>query len=215
MAIIKKPDEYYDWGYQEEETGRVYRRMVAGLGWPVGVSSPGYCVVVAEKYGSDYGIPGSPRHLYVLAEAEGGNDEELYRYVKAMHKNFPFSNLYLNAKDPRWLAWCRNAKGESLYGTLPAGYENLTMEFVVNLIRSRADLKILHIPENLRLRGYLNEVQVEDVLKADIKQYPAIFALGCALSEIIINLLPDPEEIDELRADESEPCIGRSDVGGY
>jgi hypothetical protein len=54
------------------------------------------------------------------------------------------------------------------------------------MIRERIETgkRSLHLPENSLLKGYLMELGKEQVLKADILDYPAIAALGYTLSHI-------------------------------
>jgi hypothetical protein len=209
MTIVVKPDSYYERSYSDTETGRRYRRLVAGLGWPTGMR-PGFALVLAEIYEPDYTKAGKPRHIYLLDEIESGKMEELTRLTTAMLKEHHDPVLCTDDADPLYFQSQRNPSCTPLYGRLPVRTDILTMGFVKQLVTNRGQFETLHFPEGAKIGGRLLEIQDPDL---PLKDYPAVFALGCALCELEINNPGEPDDFEE-EPDASGPS-GRSEIGGY
>jgi len=171
---------------QEKETGMRYARVIAGIGWP-GIKA-GFTVIAGEDFKEDPSL--KTRHVRVFAEIEDEDLANLFQKCLEARDRYQVEYFFGNTEHRPMM--------EFLYDfnrRLKEGIYNLSfalapfpedLGYHARIIHSRIQQgeRSLHLPMNSLLRGYLMELEKEQVLKADILDYPAIAALGYALSHI-------------------------------
>lgn len=172
--------------YEEQDTGRVYRRITAGMGWPY-MERPGFIVVIGEENERDHSLIGSPRHLRVLDEAESHDLEVLYRSAGKFADDYGVDAIRCDCKDPSQLMWRKIPRADEVpVRTLSTPYwEKLSLRFVAQAIQKHTKLqKSLHFGEKSKLPGCLDEISTEQIEELQLTRYPAITALAIALAEL-------------------------------
>jgi len=172
--------------FQDKETQSKYARVIGGLGWP-GIK-PAYAVVLGENFDEDPSL--KIRHVRVFPEIEEANIERLFQKCLEVRDRYQVEDFYGNTENKPMMQflWDFNRTLEDGVFQLGLGLAPFPEELSYHawVIRDRIEQgeKSLHLPENSLLKGYLMELGKEQVLKANILDYPAIAALGYALSHI-------------------------------
>ena len=89
------------------ESGKSFRRIIAGLGWPY-AERPGFVVVIGEDSEPDHSLRLSPRHYLILAEVETSDLEELQRACSRFRDDYCLNSILGNPDSPIHELWRRN-----------------------------------------------------------------------------------------------------------
>jgi len=188
MSVIEKV-----WGgnsvgdyFEHTDTGTKFRRILGGFAWPG--EKPGFIVAVGEELEPDPTT--KTRHLWVVGETEDFDIDSLFR------KSVEFLSIYQvqdfcgdNTNRPMMslLGQSGNRSGFSLTPA-PQIDQERNFSFYIQTIKRRLhpDRKDLHFGETSKLPGYLLDVPPQDVISATALDYPAVAALGYAVSYIAI-----------------------------
>lgn len=187
MITIEKIEDWDGrYHFHDKETKAKYARIIGGLGWP-GIK-PAFAVVLGEDFDEDPSL--KIRHLRVFSEIEEGNIERLFQKCLEARDRYQVEDFYGNTENKPMIdfLWAFNRKLEDGFFQLSLGLapfpEDLSYHAWVIRERIEQGKRSLHLPEGSLLKGYLMELGKEQVLKSNILDYPAIAALGYALSHI-------------------------------
>ena len=186
ITIEKVEDREGKIFFQDKETKVKYTRVIGGLGWP-GIRS-GFAVVLGEDFDEDPSL--KVRHVRVFFEIEEENIKKLFQKCLEVRDRYQVEDYYADVENLSMMdfLWDFNRKLEDGVFQLSMSLAPFPKDLVYHswVIRERIEQgdKSLHLPENSLLKGYLMELGKEQVLKADILDYPAVAALGYALSHI-------------------------------
>jgi hypothetical protein len=169
------------------ESGRAFRRIVAGLGWPY-AERPGFVVTMGEDFEQDHSLPHSPRHYRVLAEHETSDLEALQRTCNKFREHFWLSSILGNPENPVYEVWRRNESNGPLVNiSQPADFEKIDMNLIAQLVRKNTEArKILHFGDS-KLAAYLTRFVAERMEHEAIEQHPPLTAFGFALVELELH----------------------------
>ncbi|MFC1614797.1 hypothetical protein ACFL5K_05815, partial [Gemmatimonadota bacterium] len=174
----------------------------------------GFAVVVGEER-----LPaiGSNRyHCYLLAETEEQNTEHLLNKCAELTGLFKVQQFYGRCHKPsmRYLdVWNRKARDRGLpkfyLYEAPSSDVGL-IEYQINILLDRLSTgyKTLHLAES-QFAEYLSEVPANCISTATDSQFPAVGALGYAVSSLTVYP-PCMEEVEE-----TDSWDGRDLVTGY
>jgi len=174
--------------FEDKETGVKYRRVVGGFAWP-GIK-PGFFVIVAEDFEEDCSL--KTRHMRILVEIEDDRVNELFRRSLESTEKYKAEDVYGDSENKPMMALLRQFN-ETLYKeklpTLhlcpaPEVQEPKAFESYIHTIKNHLhpDRKTLHFGEESKIPGYLMKLSPEELMKATASDYPAIAALGYAVS---------------------------------
>lgn len=201
-----------DIGLYDHELKKYYRRVIGGLGWPY-ADLPGFIVVVGEDLNPDHSLPGSPRHITVLAEHETGNLEELHRKGLEFRSEFKFGKLIGDRENGLSDFWGKfnNPRHFKLYiSDPPKEHTPLSLDLVSQLIKKRGEnQKTIHLGEASKIQPYLDQLVPQDVPSKQIDHIPAVAALGYVLVEIESH---DPEAGNKMARIQEEHFNRRPDI---
>ena len=185
IKVIHDPNEegFQKFLYRDLDGGRHYQRILGGLAWP-GVK-PGFGVILGEDLRKDYDL--NAYHIRVLAEFETSDVEELLKWCVFSHgwfrgewystlENRPILSLVYNDNRFEHLSI-----GRAPYSADPKGFG-----FYIAILRRHLTLekKTLRLGNNSKLPAYLLELDAKDMSTSSIENYPAIAALGYALTSL-------------------------------
>lgn len=181
--------------YQDRDTGARYRRLTGGIAWPG--TKPGFAVILAEDRKHDLDV--NAHHVRLLAETEEVSIERLLDWCARHELNSPevYWTWHGNVTNKPAMQWVYrlndkyHSQGrQQCFAMVPAPYTDNPrgFEFFVNILRERLERwrKTLHLGEKSKLPGYLLELSSEEIMKATSEDYPAIAALGYAVSALTI-----------------------------
>ena len=187
-------------------------RIVGGIAWPG--EKPGFIVIVGEELYPEIG--GKVYNCHLLNEHEdpdvnrliekciefikfykvicffGRNDKHIIDYI------YHWNMTVRKSGQPRFdIDYATNSK-EGLIG----------YHIKILLERLNINRKSLHLSEHSKLPGYLQEISSDKICSATDAQYPAVAALGYAVTELTLYP-PEPEYEEKVNR--------RRDVGvtGY
>ena len=169
--------------YRDMDNGRHYQRIVGGLAWP-GIK-PGFAVILGENLRKDYDL--NAHHIRILAEFESLDIEELFKWCVFSHSWFKGEwYLSLENKPMMGLVYNDNRFEHLSIGRAPYSADPKGFRFYVAIFRRhlQSEKKTLHLGENSRLPSYLLELDTKDISTADIDEFPAVAALGYALTTL-------------------------------
>ncbi|MCF8110885.1 MAG: hypothetical protein K9J85_05305 [Desulfobacteraceae bacterium] len=180
--------------FEDKETGKEYRRIMSGIGWPY--DKPGFLVVITEDAEEDFSLVGHPRHLHVVEEFESYVMEELYRSGLKWGKEYLFDSVLGNHENVNRNMWdlCRQEDDPRLTIKPPALEEKLSMVFLRQIVKkmTTAPQKTLHFGEDSTLAGHLHGIaSTADMENIKLEQYPALAALGNVLIEAELGRVGD------------------------
>jgi len=171
------------------ETGKAFRRVVAGVAWP-GIK-PGFLVIVAEDEAEDSLL--HERHLWLMAETEERDMTEFIRRCSQWRGIYSVDNLYGDPSNnaAKELVWQFNTNvtdknNNGLYiEKAPLIEDPKSFEFCVQIIRRHLPetRKTLHLGADSRLPAILASAG-DLVMTAQADDYPAIAALGYAVGAL-------------------------------
>lgn len=178
-----KQSYFYDAGRLTE-----YRRIIGAIAWPSG-ELPGFIVVIAEDFHKDPRL--KLRHYRLLDEYDNITTERLVRRL------YDFQNKYLVSPwygDPDNLLMMHfidrfnqrlSKKHKGIYiAEAPFADDVHNLRMYANQIKNRMiqAKKALHFGDKSRVPGVLSGLSPDDVQKKRAQDFPAIAALGFALS---------------------------------
>jgi hypothetical protein len=169
--------------YQDNETDRIYGRIISGIGWPW-AEREGAVLTVAEMYERDHSLPHSPRHCYVLDEFYSSDLEELHRCCGKARDKLCAQSVVGDPHSSLNELW-RNLgdSAPTIYISKPPSFENIDLNFSSQLVRKRTSIqKTLHIGEGRMLPGFLSTLREEEIEGKSLQSFPAIAALAFTLA---------------------------------
>jgi hypothetical protein len=202
MSVIKRVGQGRDEHFLDGESQTRYSRIVGGLAWPFG-EKPGFLVVIGEDF---VRAPGVGRSLYVLGEREGPYLDDLFRFYQEFREKYS-ADLWVG--DPSikghidffYTAGGRDGQGFTL---LEAPFYDDPHGLASYFQRIRPLLKdtqkILHLGERSILRGYLQALTREEMLRPAC-EHPPVAALGYAVAYLYFNRFDGrmtAEDVDNL-----------------
>jgi len=167
-----------------------FRRIFGGLAWPG--ERPGYAVVVGESRFPAVGTKNY--HCYLIAEVEEQNLQSLISWCAELAGIYSVQNFYGRQHTPciQYLN-VRNStareKGLPAFHISYAPYsEEESIEYQLNILMERLsnEYQTLHLHRESKLPGYLTEVPANRISNATESQFPAVAALGYAVSALTI-----------------------------
>jgi len=171
--------------YLDNETDRIYGRIISGLGWPW-AERHGGVITVAEMHERDHSLTHSPFHLHVLDEFYSADLEELHRCC-ARHRDELCAESVVGDPGSSLNELWRNL-GDSapqIYISEPPNFKNIDLNYASQLVRKRTSMqKTLHIGEGRMLPGFLSMLREEEIEGKNLESFPAIAALVYALSAL-------------------------------
>jgi hypothetical protein len=181
--------------YENRVTGARYRRIAGGLAWPG--TKPGFAVIIGEDRKHDLDV--NAHHLRLLAEVEEANIERLLDWCAGHQINAPeiYWIWYGDTTNKPLMTWIHRLNGkyrsqgrQQHLALAPAPYIDSPKRFGfhINILRECLERrrKTLHLGEQSKLPSYLVQLATEEVVKAIAEDYPAIAALGYAVSALTI-----------------------------
>jgi len=170
--------------FVDPETGKVFRRILGGVGWPY-AEKPGFIVVLGEDLEEDHNLPHSPRHCRVLAEHETPDLEELQRYCHKFRDDFCLTSILGNPENPIYELWRRRTPNATINVSQPCDVDKIDLNLVGQLLRRNTEgRKTLHFGSDSKLPGYFTRFVAKRIEKEEIEEYPAIAAFGFVLVEV-------------------------------
>ena len=178
--------------FEHTESKRKFRRIVGGFAWPG--KKPGFAVAVGEELDPDPTT--RTRHLWVVGETEDFNVENLFRRAFEFLKIYYVEAFYGDSTIEPMMRLLR-LSGLSLREAPYADNER-SFRFYVSTIQGYLEPeKYLHFGENSKLPRFLLEVNPEDTSSLDAEGFPAIAAVGYAVSYLKLHQplppLPPPK----------------------
>ena len=153
----------------------------------------------------------------MLAEVEDNDTGQLLRKCAELKARFEVEAFYgrCDESNINFLSfWNRDARDRHVpeFHVYPApASEDGKIGYHLNLLRDRlrSERKTLHFSEQSKLPGYLRELPTNGAITLTDSQYPAVAALGYAVS-VLTLFEPDLEEDEEVY-----PHYDRNSVTGY
>ncbi len=182
--------------YYDDTTDKMFQRIIAGVSWPG--ERPGFIAVIGEEVAEQppYGEHGRKQpDVYLIAECEEESTGELIKRCLELKQKCKVSTFYGYSKydqNMHFLALLNkrgreeNRKQLSIQ-TAPFSDDDF-ISYHINVLLERLSVnnKSLHLTENSKLPGYLQELQGGDVHNAKAKDFPAVAALGFAVSALTV-----------------------------
>lgn len=195
MAILERKMTTWGTVYWRDQSGKEYGRVVMGAVWPG--SKPGFAVVLGEDE-----LKRGKMNYYVLAELE---EPELQSFIRACYDfagAYAVTDIYGDPADnvaneflARFNEELRTRRQEGFYVTAPPLFKTPDcFEYCCRTIQKHTGVnaKTLHIGEKSRLAAYLLELRPDELKTAKAADYPAIAALGYALTSLDAHAAFDP-----------------------
>lgn len=189
-------DEWHD-----KESGQVYQRICAGIGWPS--ERPGFIAVVGEQKGYR-----TPSQIYLIAEHEEDTAGELLRKCVEFKSRYgvqAFYGLTSDMSNMHLLSSINKELREQFKPNLlinPAPFaETESISYHINLLLQKLSVnsKTLYLTDNSKLPSYLHEIQSSDVHLAKARDFPAVASLG-----YVVSALETYPFIDEAKAQKED-----------
>lgn len=201
---------------ENEEKKLELGRIFGGIAWPGIDNNPGFAVVVGEDRLPEVG--GRIYHCHLLAEIEDNDTGQLLRKCAELKARLEVEDFYgrYDKSNMNFLDfWNRDARDRRIpefYIYSAIASEDGKIGYHLNILkdRLRPERKTLHLSEQSRLPGYLGKLPISGTATLTDSQYPAVAALGYAVSALTL-LEPDDDD-DE---DEYVPHKVVSQVTGY
>ncbi len=191
---------------------REYGRFVGSIVWPG--NKAGYGVILGEEKFPEIGT--QKYHSYLLAEIEEKCLDQLLNKYAEQAAQFNVNYLYGRNHQPslQYLFIWNNERRKKGLPDLQYCYapysDNGNIEYQINILLKRLspENKNLHL-ETSKMAGYM-DIHPENISSATDSEYPAIAALGYAVS--ILELNPPFKDEDEYSWHKK---LKRNSVTGY
>lgn len=197
--------------YADVETKIKYLRIVGGLAWPA--AKPGFVVVIGEELDIDLSL--RVHHLRVLAKAEDFDLNRLFQKCLDLGGRYKVENIYGDTENEPMMEILRRFNQKIKKEDFHAISLNLRMAEFPNDLKYHAfiikeriqrDTKTLFFDEKSEWEAYLLPLDREEVLQADISQYPAIAALGYCVAHIKSRTRdPGKERLERISEAKEKP----------
>jgi hypothetical protein len=201
LTVIKsvKLNPGGSWVFHCEDRDIFFQRIVGGIAWPG--ERPGFICIVGEE---SYFRP--PYQLHLLAEAEEQDTSELIRQCRELQAKWRVQDFYARLDETilRYLE-LTNQQAITHHGkpfqVLAAPFSDGSIAYHVQLLKDRLKpgQKSLQLGSESKLPSAVLELPVDQVFKAIDEQYPAVAALGYAVSALVVW-----PPLDEDRADTTD-----------
>lgn len=203
---------------------REYGRTVGGIGWPG--EKPGFVVVIGEDWYPPIGKTVCDCHL--LAEYESYHLQEIYQQCAEMAAKHDVTTYYGRwVQQPCWALRDFNAglnrvatrqidfQPAPFSSSESSGGRRGEIAYHMSVVRDklRVEAKSLffgQVPNSLTVQRF-SEVAPEDAARATDEDYPALAALGYAVT----FLVSFPPAWDEFKEEHNTMTETRSRVTGY
>ena len=189
MITWLKPIIDQDERFQDTDTGREYRRIVGGIGWPT-ATLPGFAVVVGEAKQVDGDM--GERLIYVLAEIEDELANSLLGRCLGLRSIYQVRHWYGDTRDRVRLALVNQINqgmdvgNKLVFHAAPYSKDAKGLVYYHSLIHQAtlAGQKTLYLGNAPKLIEALTQADMAAIEGQDHSELPAVAALGYALSEI-------------------------------
>lgn len=183
MIIEKIEDPEENVWLENKKTKTKYTRIIGALAWPS--INPGFALVVAEDFSEDPSL--KIRHIRSLAEAENEDLETLFQKCLEFRERYCVQDFYGNREnEPMMKILYDYNQGLKDIPSLSLCLASFPEDLGYHLYRIKGylkeDKKILHFGEESILPNYLLELSPEEAVRGSVYDYPAIAALGYAIS---------------------------------
>jgi len=168
--------------FEHTESQRKFRRIVGGFAWPG--KKPGFAVAVGEEFDPDPTT--KKRHLWVVGETEDFDVQNLSRRATEFKQIYYVEAFYGDSTIEPMMQLLRHS-GLSLREAPYADNEHSFLFYVSTIQGCLKPEKYLHFGDNSKLPGYLLEVKPEDTPSPDAEAFPAIAAIGYAVSYLMLH----------------------------
>lgn len=192
--------------FENLENGRLYNEIIGGMAWPYGVDA-GCLVVIGREWKMDLGL--RTHRLFKLTETEEGGIRELHRAMLGLRETHGCDYWVGDLGQESNLKVFRQANKDigqplTLHGAIMAGQKlQAVVQQVYETIRS--DRKFLELGEGLASDA-LQGVDPKD-LRMQVAQFPAVAALGYAVSEMLLR--QRAEKVNSLNVKKDWPLCAR------
>ena len=189
----------YD-SFKNKETGDLYRQVVGGIAWPSG-ANPGWAVVLGQDYLKDEVL--KKYHFRILAESDFINPTDLLRRCFEYKKQFFANPFYGNTGNTVMMDALNNLDVNFYIESAPFVDDPGCFQYYVSQIRERAmpSKKFLHFGKSSKLPGHLMSLPMQRITHTKAQDYPAVLALGYALTGAVTY---DPEDMRREQEDVDE-----------
>jgi len=198
---------------RHEWKGLDFGRVFGGLAWPS--DKPGFAVIVGEERFPAIGT--KDYHCYLIAEVEEQSLQSLIAWCAELAAIYNVQNFY-GRRHPPCIRYLNVRNREVSERGLPEfrvsqtpNSEDGFIEYHINILLHRLsnEHQTLHLHKDSRLPGYLTAVPANGISTATESQFPAVAALGYAISALTIYK-PRTEVIEYRRVE-----TGRNPISGY
>lgn len=185
------------------EKKRSYRRISAGVAWPLG-TLPGFVVILGEERYKETGFPDNL--VYTLAEAESPTFDDLFRKALDLSRLFHCEDFRANTSDQaameilhRWGRRQREDRSPSIHFR-PAAFTHLgdlktCFAYGIQRIADRTATggKTLNLEDCPSLQRCLATIPGEAATGDKAANYPPLAALCMVLASLDSNPYHEPE----------------------
>lgn len=195
--LLGQPNYYFE----EEGTGRKFRRIVGGMQWPG--KNPGALVVVAEDLEPDPIL--DERKLQVLTEYENRNLSEVITRCGELKRFLSVEKFYTDTTDRAMMKVSLKYRTEAQISlsNAPLIDEPTAYGTYLNLIREK--IKVLNFGKGSALSAMLlSLIGIPSDLKSD---YPKIVAFGYALAALMVYPYKTPR-VNGVSYEPLDPVVG-------
>ncbi len=190
-AVISKFLDQPDVYFEEEGTGRTFRRIVGGMQWPG--ANPGALVVVAEDLRMDPDL--EERKLRVLGEYENRNPSEIIARCEELKGFLEVEKFYGDTTNRPMMTLMRRSEAKIRLSKAsfvdepdaPATYLSLIREKIKPCnaqTGNSATKKVLYFEKESALPAMLLALSG---MPTDLSDFPKIAALGYALYALTVR----------------------------
>jgi hypothetical protein len=202
----------------KEHDGKDYEigRVVAGIAWPG--EKPGFVVFIGEELNPRMGE--KVRRCHLLEEAEDVDLGNLLRRsvdtIANLRNNYNQRvEAFIGRKDERSMSflylWCQKNRRDLFISYAPHCDDGL-IAYHINGLQERAKDGTLHLPKGYKLKGYMDELKESEINSATDSEFPAVAALGYAVSYLTLY---EPDIYDDDEEDYIPENDGRDPLTGY
>lgn len=201
-GFLGKPDFWFC----DKNTGRLYRRIYAGIHWTGG--NPGAVAVVAEELEKDATL--DEHKLWVLAEYESRALSAILTRCQELRKSKEVEKFFGDTSNRPLMTLKRRSGAEFSLSKAPFVDEANSHKTYLSLIREKASAtrRVLNFEEFSGLPsklGQLNTIPSGDSFRSD---YPQVAALGYALAALVVYSFKKQVYHPEVRYGPLDPLVG-------
>lgn len=167
--------------FEDEDSGKTFRRILAGMQWPG--SAQGVVVVLGEAYKKNQAI--GEHEIHVLDGYENRDISEIIGRCGELRGLMKVQKFYGNTDNIPMMRLMRNSKAAFSLTRAPFVDRPGVHEFYLSLIRQKISetKKVLNFGDIRFLPEAINSLN--SVPAGGLSDYPQIMALGYALSALV------------------------------